>query len=125
VHCLTVIEAERDQSDIPAREALAESSFQATRHGLEAKLLDRNGEPVAARELGRECIETASTAAQQLGCERELEYVAIILEDGSGANLQRRVHVEAGMEGLLDFLVEETARVESSNVERARQDSNL
>ena len=40
VHCLTRTEAERDQSNIPAREALAESSFQATRHGLEAQLLE-------------------------------------------------------------------------------------
>jgi glutamate---cysteine ligase / carboxylate-amine ligase len=111
VHCLTLIEAERDQSDIPAREALAESSFQATRHGLDAKLLDRNGEPVAARELGRECLDTASIAAEKLGCERELEYIAVMLEEGSGADLQRRVHAEAGMEGLLDFLVEESARL--------------
>jgi glutamate---cysteine ligase / carboxylate-amine ligase len=111
VHCLARIEAERDQSDIPAREALAESSFQATRHGLEAKLLDRSGEPVPARDLGRRCLETVASAAQELGCERELEYVAIILEEGSGADLQRQVHAAAGMQGLLDFLVAETARL--------------
>ena len=112
VHCLTRIEAERDQSDIPAREALAESSFQATRHGLEAKLLDRSGEPVPARDLGRKCLETVVSAAQELGCERELEYIAVILEEGSGADLQRQVHAAAGMEGLLDFLVDETARLD-------------
>ncbi len=111
VHCLTRIEAERDQSDIPAREALAESSFQATRHGLEAELLDRSGEPVPARDLGRKCLETVDSAAQELGCERELEYIAVILEEGSGADLQRQVHAAAGMEGLLDFLVDETARL--------------
>jgi carboxylate-amine ligase len=111
VHCLTRVEAERDQTDIPAREALAESSFQATRHGLEAKLLDRSGEPVPARELGRRCLETVAGAARELGCERELEYVAVILEEGSGADLQRQVHAAAGMEGLLDFLVDETARL--------------
>jgi gamma-glutamyl:cysteine ligase YbdK (ATP-grasp superfamily) len=116
VHCLTLIEAERDQSDIPAREALAESSFQATRHGLDAKLLDRKGEPVAARELGRECLERAGIAAEKLGCERELEYIATMLEEGSGADLQRRVHAEAGMEGLLDFLVQESARLDPSNL---------
>jgi carboxylate-amine ligase len=112
VHCLTRIEAERDQSDIPAREALAESSFQATRHGLEAKLLDRSGEPVPARDLGRKCLETAHSAAQELSCERELEYIAVMLEEGSGADLQRQVHAAAGMEGLLDFLVDETARLD-------------
>jgi glutamate---cysteine ligase / carboxylate-amine ligase len=112
VHCLARIEAERDQSDIPAREALAESSFQATRHGLEAKLLDRSGEPVPARDLGRKCLETVAGAAQELGCERELEYVAVMLEEGSGADLQRQVHAATGMDGLLDFLVDETARLD-------------
>jgi len=114
VHCLARIEAERDQSDIPAREALAESSFQATRHGLEAKLLDRSGEPVPARDLGRKCLETVTSAAQELGCERELEYITVILEEGSGADLQRQVHAVAGMEGLLDFLVDETARLDQA-----------
>ena len=112
VHCLTRIEADRDQGDIPAREALAESSFQATRHGLDAKLLDRSGEPVPARELGRECLETARGAAEEFGCERELEYVAVMLEEGSGADLQLQVHAAAGMEGLLSFLVAETARLD-------------
>ena len=112
VHCLARIESERDQSDIPAREALAESSFQATRHGLAAKLLDRSGEPVPARDLGRKCLETAASAAQELGCERELEYIAVMLEEGSGADLQRQVHAAAGMEGLLDFLADETARLD-------------
>lgn len=112
VHCLTRIEAERDQTDIPAREALAESSFQATRHGLDAKLLDRSGVPVPARELGRECMEAASSAAEEFGCERELEYIATMLEEGSGADLQRKVYGAAGMEGLVDFLVTETARLD-------------
>jgi len=43
-HCLVRLEAERDQSGIPSREALAESSFQATRHGLAAVLLDREAD---------------------------------------------------------------------------------
>jgi carboxylate-amine ligase len=112
VHCLSRIEAERDQAGIPAREALAESSFQATRHGLDARLLNGRGEPVPARELGQACLELASTVAGELGCEPELEYVAVMLEEGSGADLQRRVHEEAGMDGLLAYLVEETARLD-------------
>jgi carboxylate-amine ligase len=112
VHCLTRVEAERDQRDIPAREALAESSFQATRHGLEAKLLNRRGDLVPARELGKECLETAGVVAGELQCERELEHVAVMLEEGSGADLQRRVHDGHGMPGLLEYLVEETARLD-------------
>jgi glutamate---cysteine ligase / carboxylate-amine ligase len=112
VHCLARVEAERGQEGIPAREALAESSFQATRHGLDAKLLDRRGEPVPARELARRTLETAGAVAGELRCERELAGVEEMLEKGSGADLQRRVHADEEMAGLLSFLVRETARLE-------------
>jgi glutamate---cysteine ligase / carboxylate-amine ligase len=111
VHCLTWLEAERDQSNIPAREALAESSFQATRHGLEADLLNRHGDLVPARDLGRECLAEAATVAGDLDCEEELGYVEMILEEGPGADLQRSVHRQDGMAGLLTYLVRETARL--------------
>ena len=110
VHCLTRIEAERDPGPLPAREALAESSFQATRHGLEARLLNAHCEPQPARELGREVVDVAGTVAGELGCESELADVELMLEEGSGAELQRRVHSRQGMKGLLAFLVTETAR---------------
>jgi carboxylate-amine ligase len=112
VHCLTRVEAERDQGDIPAREALAESSFQATRYGLDAKLLNRSGDPVPARELARECLEAAGAVAGELECEAELEHVEVILDQGSGADLQRQVHAERGMDGLLAHLVSETSRLD-------------
>jgi glutamate---cysteine ligase / carboxylate-amine ligase len=109
VHCLTRLEAERHQDEIPAREALAESSFQATRHGLDAELLNRDGELVPARDLGRACLAEASSVAGELGCESELAYVDTIIEQGSGADLQRRIHRREGMDGLLSYLVRESA----------------
>ncbi len=112
VHCLVRIEAGRSQDSIPSREALAESSFQATRRGLDAKLLNRNSLPVEARELARECMEEAASVASELGCEAELAHIEAILEQGSGADIQLRVHEEEGMRGLLEFLVRESARVE-------------
>jgi carboxylate-amine ligase len=112
VHCLVRIEAERDQSGIPAREALAESTFQATRHGIDAQLLDARCEPRPARELARACVDLAGTVAGELGCEDELRYVLVMLEEGSGADLQRRVHSREGMRGLLAYLVSETARLD-------------
>jgi glutamate---cysteine ligase / carboxylate-amine ligase len=111
VHCLTRLEAERDQSDIPAREALAESSFQATRHGLEAELLNRRGDLVPARDLARECVAEAATVAADLDCEADLGHVETILKEGCGADLQRSVHRQDGMAGLLAYLVRETARL--------------
>jgi carboxylate-amine ligase len=112
VHCLVRIEAERDQSRIPAREALAESSFQATRHGLDARLLDARCKSRPAREVGRESVELAGTVAGELGCETELSHVDVILEQGSGADLQRQVHAREGMRGLLAYLVAETGRLD-------------
>jgi carboxylate-amine ligase len=111
VHCLARLEAERDQSDIPAREALAESSFQATRHGLDANLLDRRCERVTAPELARRCLEETATVAGELGCEEALQGIEAILEQGCGADLQRRVCNERGIEYLLSHLVAETAKL--------------
>jgi len=112
VHCLTRLEGEAPRGEVPSREALAESSFQATRHGLDAELLDRDAQRTPARELGRRCVDAAGRVAGELGCEAELEYVLTMLEEGSGADLQRRVHAERGMPGLLAHLVSETARLD-------------
>ena len=109
VHCLTRLEAERDQSSIPSREALAESSFQATRHGLEATLLDRDAEPVPARDLAYRCLEDAAAFAGELRCERELAYVEVMLRQGTGADLQREAFAGGGMEALLAFLGQRSA----------------
>jgi carboxylate-amine ligase len=110
-HCLTRLEAEREPSRIPSREALAESSFQATRHGLDAKLLDRDSERVPTRTLARRRLEEVAEIAAELDCEAELGGVERILEEGNGADLQRRAFADGGMQGLLDFLVEQSGVV--------------
>jgi carboxylate-amine ligase len=112
VHCLARVEAERDVSSIPAREALAESSFQATRHGLGAKLLTRSGRLKPARELAHETLELADTVAGDMGCRRELAHVGTMLDEGCGADVQRRVNDEGGMDAVLEFLATETARLD-------------
>jgi hypothetical protein len=53
----------------------------------------------------------AATVAGELGCESELGYVDTILDEGSGADLQRSVHRSEGMDGLLTYLRRETARL--------------
>ncbi|MDP9189933.1 MAG: YbdK family carboxylate-amine ligase [Actinomycetota bacterium] len=112
IHCLTRIEAERDQDGIPSREALAESSFQATRHGLEATLLDRDARPVPARELARSSLGEAAEVAGELSCEVELAHVEKILTEGNGAELQRRAFATGGMDGLLEFLAQVSAQMD-------------
>jgi glutamate---cysteine ligase / carboxylate-amine ligase len=112
VHCLARIEAEQEVTSIPAREALAESSFQATRHGLDAKLLTRSGALTPARELAHETLQLADTVAAEMGCRRELSHVGSMLDEGCGADVQRRIHDERGMDGLLEFLASETAKLD-------------
>ena len=109
VHCMTRIEAERSQEGIPSREALAESSFQATRHGLDATLLDRSAQPVPARDLARRCLDEAAEIATEFGCEEDLASVEKILSEGNGAERQRRAFADGGMDGLLEFLARESA----------------
>lgn len=112
VHCLARIEAECEVSSIPAREALAESSFQGTRYGLDAKLLTRSGRLKPARELAEQTLELADTVAGEMGCRRELAHIEVMLDEGCGADVQRRVHEEGGMRALLEFLATETARLD-------------
>lgn len=111
IHCLTRAEAEGGGSRLPSREALAESTFQATRHGLDAELLDRQGTRLPARELAAETLLRAAGFAGELGCADDLAYVETILEEGCGADVQRQVFAEHGEEGLLAFLVERTSGV--------------
>ncbi len=90
------------------REALEESYFQAASHGLEAEILFDSASPAPAREIGRRVLESVRPFARELGGEAALEEVERILREGNGADDQRRVHGEAGMEGLLDYLAERT-----------------
>ena len=108
-HCLVRLEAERSQADLPAREALAESTFQASRHGLDAELLDRDLELVPARELARRRVEEVAECGSALNCSASLARVLEIVSRDTGAAWQRRVQAERGTEHLLEALVERTA----------------
>ncbi len=90
------------------REALEESYFQAASHGLEAEILLDTDSPEPAREVGRQVLDSVRPFARELGGEAALEEIDRILRDGNGADDQRRVHGEARMDGLLDYLAERT-----------------
>jgi carboxylate-amine ligase len=88
------------------REALEESYFQATSHGLEAQILLDGETPEPAREVGRRVLESVRSYARELGGEAALEEIERILREGNGADDQRRVHSQSGMAGLLEHLAE-------------------
>ena len=85
-----------------ASRRLATASTQAARP---------RGELLPARELAARTLEHAGEVAGELGCESELEYVEVMLEQGCGADLQRGVHASRGMGELLAHLADETARL--------------
>ncbi|HEX4668489.1 MAG TPA: YbdK family carboxylate-amine ligase [Solirubrobacterales bacterium] len=88
------------------REALEESYFQATSHGLEARILLNEETPRPAREVGRETLDALRPYARALNGESAIEEIERILREGNGADEQRRIHRESGMRGLLEHLTE-------------------
>jgi len=92
------------------REALEESYFQAASHGLEANVLFDEDTPAPAREVGHQVLESVRPYARELGGEAALDEIERILREGNGADDQRRVHREAGMDGLLEYLAKRTRR---------------
>ena len=74
-----------------------ENKWSATRFGLDARLHDfSSGRSIPAREAARDLVEELAPVSQDLGCEAELEGILHIGEDGSGAEVQRRVFAERG-----------------------------
>jgi carboxylate-amine ligase len=99
---------ELDQpSDSPLhREALEESYFQAASHGLEAEIVLDSERPGPAREVAVRMLEAVRPYAQELDSEDSLEEIERILREGNGADEQRRVADQVGVEGLLRRLIE-------------------
>ncbi|HET9162815.1 MAG TPA: YbdK family carboxylate-amine ligase [Solirubrobacterales bacterium] len=98
-----------DPSDVDlSREALEESYFQAASHGLDAEILLDSAVPEPAREACRRMLDSVLPYARELGSEAALAEIERVLREGNGADEQRRVHGQAGMEGLLSHLAERT-----------------
>ncbi len=108
IQAIAAKELDRPSAPDVYRETLEESYFQAASHGLEANILFDRDVPEPAREVGVRVLESVRPYARELGSEVALEEVERILREGNGADDQRRVHDEAGMSGLLDYLAERT-----------------
>lgn len=101
---------ELDEPTKPAlyREALEESYFQASSHGLEAEIVLDGETPAPARQVARRVLDSVRPYARELGGDAVLDEIERILREGNGADEQRRVHRERGMDGLLAHLAERT-----------------
>jgi carboxylate-amine ligase len=109
IHCLAVHEATtRPASRAASCEALRELSFRACRDGLDARLI--LGDTLRpARELAVRAIALAGTYAADLGCWDELMRLHRLLQEGNGAERQRRDERGVGMRLLLRRLADRTA----------------
>ncbi|HEX8050321.1 MAG TPA: YbdK family carboxylate-amine ligase [Solirubrobacterales bacterium] len=108
IQALAAKEIDRPGAPGLTREAIEESYFQAERYGLEARLMVDDHTAGPAPDVARGTLEEARPYAEQLGGAGALEEIDRILAEGNGADRQRRVHGERGMEGLLSDLAERT-----------------
>jgi glutamate---cysteine ligase / carboxylate-amine ligase len=108
IQAIAAKELERPTAPGLYREALEESYFQAASYGLEAEILFDAETPEPARKVGRRVLDSVRLFARELGGEAALEEIERILREGNGADDQRRIQREAGMDGLLDYLAGRT-----------------
>jgi carboxylate-amine ligase len=108
IQALAAKEIDRPGAPGLTREAIEESYFQAERYGLEARLMVDEGSAASAPEVARATLAEARPYAQDLGGEEALEEIERIAAEGNGADRQRRVHAESGMDALLVNLARQT-----------------
>ena len=88
-------------------EALTESSFRASRDGIEATIWWR-GALRPMREVGADALALARPYARDLDAEDALEEIERILREGGGADRMREAHAAGGMDAVLTRLEAET-----------------
>ena len=109
IQALAAREIERPASSDLQREAIEESYYQATRYGLEARLMVDGGEALPAPEVATLALAEARPYAEDLGGAGSLEEIERILTDGNGADRQRQAFERGGIPAVLDYLAEATA----------------
>lgn len=108
IQALAAKEIDRPGAPGLTREAIEESYYQASRYGLEARLMVDDHTAAPALDVARGTLEEARPYAADLGGDGALEEIDRMLTDGNGADRQRRVHGESGVEALLRDLAERT-----------------
>lgn len=108
IQALAAKEIDRPSAPGLTREAIEESYFQAERYGLEARIMVDETTAAPAAEVARGILDEVRPYAEPLGGGAAFEELERIVSEGNGADRQRRVHEEQGLEGLLSDLAEQT-----------------
>ena len=88
-------------------EAIAESSFRASRDGLAAEVV-HGGRMTPLPEVARATVESVRGHAREAGSDAALEGIERIMREGGAAARQREIVAAEGIDGLLAQLVRET-----------------
>jgi carboxylate-amine ligase len=93
-----------------SRALLMENKFRAVRYGLGGKMIDFGKQTeVPARELILEYLDFVSDAVDELGSQKEIDYIRVMLEQGSGADRQLKVFREtADLKAVVDYMATQT-----------------
>jgi carboxylate-amine ligase len=108
IQAIAAKELDRPSAPGLSREALEESYFQASSHGLEAEILLDGETPEPAPAAIRRMLDSVREYARDLGGDGALEEIERILREGNGADEQRRIHAARGMDSLLEHLAART-----------------
>ena len=92
------------------RDLVAENKWRAIKDGLDGKLVDFGKEEEApVRDLIGELLEILDDVVDPLGVREEIEYIRVMLAEGSSADRQLRAHGRTGdLKAVVDQLAEET-----------------
>ena len=107
VHALAAQALESPPDEGLPAEAIGESSFRASRDGLDATILHDGGlRPL--RDVARATVSSVAGHARELGSAEALEGIERILREGGGAARRRAAAQRGGMQELLADLVRDT-----------------
>jgi carboxylate-amine ligase len=109
IQAIAAKELDRPSANSLHREALEESYFQAARHGLDAEILFDSDRPAPAHEVAARILEEVLPFARELGGSDSLGEIERILREGNGADEQRRIERRAGLDGLLERLIDRSS----------------
>ena len=93
-----------------SRALLMENKFRAVRYGLDGKLIDFGKEvEVDERELIGEYLHFIEDVVPELESRKAIDYIQVMLDQGSGADRQLKVFRETGdLKKVVDYMAQET-----------------